>query len=200
MLGKIRAFVEPLLTFEHALHVVLIVALAVAAWLFVRRFARSASRRLDWIRSHATIVQTMVGKLTKPSVFLAVCVLSLIIFLLGAFAVLVVAMAFSQTVSLAGFLFVFPAIALVSALPISLGGWGVRESAMVVGLGVLHVFPEQAFSISLVYGLLGTVATILFGSFAYLLLLPHWNIFSPASTKTEKTQVVKVDGDELIVN
>ena len=46
-----------------------------------------------------------------------------------------------------------PAIILVASVP-TLAEWGVREGAMVVGLGLVGVPPTDAVTVSLVYGLL----------------------------------------------
>jgi uncharacterized membrane protein YbhN (UPF0104 family) len=42
---------------------------------------------------------------------------------------------------------------LVALVPISLGGWGVREGAFIVLLGFYGVSPEQALVISVLFGL-----------------------------------------------
>ena len=47
---------------------------------------------------------------------------------------------------------VTPAL-LLSAIPISIAGWGVREGAMVVALQFLNVQQELAFTLSIVFGL-----------------------------------------------
>ena len=52
---------------------------------------------------------------------------------------------------LAGLL-VIPSIMLVSMIPISFAGWGVREGAMVVGLGLLGIAATDALSISVAFG------------------------------------------------
>jgi uncharacterized membrane protein YbhN (UPF0104 family) len=46
----------------------------------------------------------------------------------------------------------FPAVLLLSLLPISLGGWGVRESAMVVAFALVGVPADAALSTSVLYG------------------------------------------------
>lgn len=51
-------------------------------------------------------------------------------------------------------LLVVPAIMLVSMIPISYGGWGVREGAMIFGLGQLGVTVSDALAISVTYGLM----------------------------------------------
>lgn len=43
---------------------------------------------------------------------------------------------------------------LVSMLPVSLGGWGVREASMVALFGMLGVAPERALAVSLAWGAL----------------------------------------------
>ena len=51
-------------------------------------------------------------------------------------------------------LLVVPAIMLVSMIPVSYGGWGVREGAMIFGLGQLGVAVSDALAISVTYGLM----------------------------------------------
>jgi len=50
---------------------------------------------------------------------------------------------------------VVPLVLLVTALPISIAGWGVREGSMVVGLGLLGVPESDAALVSVVIGLIG---------------------------------------------
>jgi hypothetical protein len=111
-------------------------------------------------------------------------VVSIVIYLLGGIAILLTAKALSQPLSASVFLLLYPAIAIISALPISLGGWGVREGAMVVALGLMSVAPEYALAISIVYGLAGMAATGLLGSIAYVMLLPDWNKYFGASKES----------------
>jgi uncharacterized protein (TIRG00374 family) len=59
-----------------------------------------------------------------------------------------------------------PPIFLLAALPISIAGWGVRESAMVVALGYAGVAPEAALVLSVVLGM-----TVLVGSLPGLLFM-----------------------------
>jgi hypothetical protein len=50
-------------------------------------------------------------------------------------------------------LLLLPLVTLVTVLPISIAGWGLRESAMVVALGLIGVPAAAAFSLSILYGL-----------------------------------------------
>ena len=58
---------------------------------------------------------------------------------------------------------VLPAIALVSSMPFSFGGWGIREGAFIYGLGLLNVPMETAFSVSVQIGLVSLIAMMLAG-------------------------------------
>lgn len=51
------------------------------------------------------------------------------------------------------FLVIVPIANFTTMLPISIGGWGVRESAFVVGFGLVGVAPTDAFVVSVLVGL-----------------------------------------------
>jgi glycosyltransferase 2 family protein len=58
---------------------------------------------------------------------------------------------------------------LVTIIPISVGGWGIRESALVIGFGLLSIEPERAFILSATFGLLAVFSA----GVAALLGLPY---------------------------
>lgn len=62
-----------------------------------------------------------------------------------------------------GVLAVVPGIMIVSAIPISIAGWGVREGTMVVGLGLLGVARGDAALVSIAFGLLSLLLGLLGG-------------------------------------
>jgi uncharacterized protein (TIRG00374 family) len=64
-------------------------------------------------------------------------------------------------------LLLIPLVTLVTVLPISIAGWGLRESAMVVALGLIGVPAIAAFSLSVLYGLV-VMAAGLPGGFIWL--------------------------------
>lgn len=79
---------------------------------------------------------------------------SLVIHLLSILTVLFLLRAtHSPSVDGLSLAFVVSAAFLVSALPISLGGWGVREGAFVVGLGLVGITDEIALTVSVLFGL-----------------------------------------------
>jgi uncharacterized membrane protein YbhN (UPF0104 family) len=55
---------------------------------------------------------------------------------------------------------VVPTVLLISMLPISVGGWGVREGVMVVALHGLGVPSEEALLSSILFGLCVVIATL----------------------------------------
>ena len=64
------------------------------------------------------------------------------------------------SLTLAGCLVMMPPILVMAILPISVGGWGVREGAMVVGLGVLGVPSDGALALSLLFGIANLILSV----------------------------------------
>lgn len=50
-------------------------------------------------------------------------------------------------------LMVVPTIMLISMIPISFAGWGLRETTMILGLGVVGISPPDALAVSVAFGL-----------------------------------------------
>jgi len=64
-------------------------------------------------------------------------------------------------------LVLIPPVILVMTIPISIAGWGVREGAMVVALGMIGIARADALSLSIIFGLL-TVMTALPGGLVWM--------------------------------
>lgn len=73
-------------------------------------------------------------------------------------AVYLLAGALGLTISFAVCLCVVPAALLFAALPVSIGGWGVRESAFVLGFGLFGVGATDAFALSVLFGVASLLA------------------------------------------
>lgn len=69
-------------------------------------------------------------------------------------------------------LVIVPVVLLLSTLPISIAGWGVREGVMVAGLGFLGVPPESALVLSILFGLV-VIAGSLPGGLIWLASSDH---------------------------
>ena len=61
-----------------------------------------------------------------------------------------------------------PLVLLVTTVPVSIGGWGVREGAMVFAFGLIGVSEHSAFVLSFLFGLL-VVAVSLPGGLIWLM-------------------------------
>jgi uncharacterized membrane protein YbhN (UPF0104 family) len=70
-------------------------------------------------------------------------------------------------VTLAQWFFIVPPALLLSLLPISAGGWGLREGVLIFALASLGVSPEEAIVPSLIFGL-GLLVVTLPGAWVWL--------------------------------
>lgn len=93
------------------------------------------------------------------AVFLDVGALALVVtftigsYIIMAYSVHLLARGISVDLGFGYSLLLLPLVTLVTVLPISIAGWGLRESAMVVALGLIGVPAAAAFSLSILYGL-----------------------------------------------
>lgn len=71
------------------------------------------------------------------------------------------------TVTIWEMLVLFPPVLLLSMVPFSVAGWGVREGAMVTAMGLIGVSPAAAFTVSVLYGIV-MVAVGLAGGVVWL--------------------------------
>lgn len=71
-----------------------------------------------------------------------------------------IARALGLGVTLADCVVLIPVIVLVSILPISVGGWGVRESVMVGLFALIGISSSDALALSVLLGLGGIVVAI----------------------------------------
>ncbi len=120
-------------------------------------------------RKTACTLKYMQTIFTKPHLFSSIIMVSLIAQLFYFGAVYILLQGLEIDIKFVQLLTVLPMIALISSLPIGIGGWGVREGAFVYGLGILGIGMEQAFLVSIQVGLLGLVSATLVG-------LPTWFI------------------------
>jgi uncharacterized membrane protein YbhN (UPF0104 family) len=87
-------------------------------------------------------------------------VLAIIIQFSTVTAVFLLARSLNLSVSLLDCIAVVPAIVFLAMLPISLNGWGVREGAMVVGLGLFGVGHDDAVLVSILLGFCAIIASL----------------------------------------
>ncbi len=101
---------------------------------------------------------------SSPRQAILLIVVSALVVLLGFAGLAALAFGMGLSIDPVFFVSVMPAIALISALPISVGGWGVREGAMVAGLSIFSVPADTAIALSISYGLGGLLVALLLGA------------------------------------
>jgi uncharacterized membrane protein YbhN (UPF0104 family) len=74
--------------------------------------------------------------------------------ILACFAVWLTARSLDIAIPVGPTLIVVPPVVLAAALPISIGGWGVREGGMIFGLGIIGVSSGDAVLVSVMVGLI----------------------------------------------
>ncbi len=94
----------------------------------------------------------------RPAISLPVLGLSVFVHGLIVLSVYVIAIGIGVDVGMFESLVLVPAVILLSTLPVSIGGWGLREGLMVVALGLAGVAADAALTVSILFGLAQIVA------------------------------------------
>jgi glycosyltransferase 2 family protein len=88
---------------------------------------------------------------------------AILIHLMTAASCYVLATGLQTNLSVLDALIFFPPVILLTAVPISISGWGVREGAMVACLGLAGVSPGKALAISLLMGAISVIIGVVGG-------------------------------------
>ncbi|HEY4344147.1 MAG TPA: lysylphosphatidylglycerol synthase transmembrane domain-containing protein [Parvibaculum sp.] len=107
--------------------------------------------------------------LTSHIALTRVVPLSIIVHLMSVVALMLVALSFHVPMSLASALTVGPAYLVAQVIPISIGGWGVREAAAVVLFAAVGIPAASAMLISVAFGVIILIASLP-GALSWLLL------------------------------
>jgi len=94
----------------------------------------------------------------RPAVSLPVLGLSVVVHGLIVLSVYVIAVGLGLEVGLFESLVLVPAVILLSTLPVSVGGWGLREGLMVAALGLADVPADAALTVSVLFGFAQIIA------------------------------------------
>ena len=132
------------------------ILLAGAAGIAALILARRIPERLLPARLHDPVQK--LSEATRaaylhPAVSLPVLGLSVVVHGLIVLSVHVIAVGLELDVGLFESLVLVPAVILLSTIPVSIGGWGLREGLMVVALGLAGVPADAALSVSILFGL-----------------------------------------------
>jgi uncharacterized membrane protein YbhN (UPF0104 family) len=104
-------------------------------------------------RSHIKEYSGTARKVFLSRTGLKVIMLSLLIHFSVACAVWLLARSMLIPLNITQVVLLMPVILFITAIPISIAGWGVRESAMVFVFGMVGMPAESAFSLSVSFGL-----------------------------------------------
>lgn len=101
----------------------------------------------------STVSSAALSVVTRPAEVLYLVGVSMLLQLLNVIGMFVIGVGLGADIRLIDMMAVVPPVILLTMLPISFAGWGVRESAMVVVLGLLGVGAEQSVAVSIGFGL-----------------------------------------------
>jgi hypothetical protein len=111
-------------------------------------------RTVPWLeRTFATVARDLRLTLRSGKTGLAVLMAAALSNLLAVLLIYVLGVAIGAGLKAEDCLVLVPPAMLVSALPISLGGWGVREEALLAAFRLVHANPANVVATSLMFGL-----------------------------------------------
>jgi hypothetical protein len=110
-------------------------------------------QRLAFIRHLGALSRATRNIVTDRRSILPILGLSLLIHAMTILAIVLLLRPVAPHANLLLCAALIPVITLMAMVPISIAGWGVRESAMVYGLGIANVSREGALIVSIVVGL-----------------------------------------------
>ncbi len=138
-----------------------IVGGAVVTWLFFRsRFAAELSDKFDILRR---LIDALSALLHKPANSAYLVVLSIMVQCITIAVMCLVVINTGLKVPLLPMVGVCALGLLIARLPVSFGGWGVREGTLVLGFAPFGVSREAALAASITYGLTELAAAIIGG-------------------------------------
>lgn len=124
------------------------------------------------LKAVVPVADTTESLMRHGGYFTLISAHSVVINILNLVIFYVIGLSLSASLNFVDIVILLPTILLVSLLPISFAGWGLREGTMVTGLALVNVPSETALSISL-----------LFGIFALLIYVPGSLLWFKSSNK-----------------
>jgi len=126
--------------------------LGTVALLLVHRMPERFKR---WrvLRIAAEVSGLALGIFARPGDASSVLGLSIVIQASNAIAIFAIAKGLGVHAELPDLLVLIPPVLLLAILPVSFAGWGIREGAMAVALGLVGISAEQSVAMSICFGL-----------------------------------------------
>jgi uncharacterized membrane protein YbhN (UPF0104 family) len=112
------------------------------------------------LRAVATLIVDTRGVAARPRYAIAIIALAIAVHVMSAVTVYLLARGFDIDVTLLECLMYVPAVILVTTVPVSIAGWGVREGAMVTALALSGVSSSDAVLLSIAFGFVVAVGAL----------------------------------------
>lgn len=133
------------------------------AGLIVLQYIPSDWKKWHVLRWAVSVSDASAGVVLKSGKGTSVLAISLVLHTVDVGLVYMMALACGIEIDLALCFMLIPSALLVSAVPISIAGWGVREGAIVFALGAAGVVPAEAITLSLFFGLAQALSGLIGG-------------------------------------
>jgi len=130
--------------------IILILISGVVGVLMLLTLARLEGRALRWKMVSSAIQISVTAKriLSDIRSSLVTLILSVGVHIFVALSIFILAQALGIVLGFVNCGVLIPLVMLVTLLPISIAGWGIREGAMVVALGLVRVSRSDAIAVS----------------------------------------------------
>jgi uncharacterized membrane protein YbhN (UPF0104 family) len=133
-----------------------LVAAGAVALLILLAFGKPLAivlRRWRYTRPFGDLATDFRRLFVQPGAVAVLVGSSILVHLLNISGLLLLAWGIDMHVGFIDCLVVVPTVLLVTTLPISIAGWGLREGAMITGFGFVGVAADDALALSILYGL-----------------------------------------------
>ena len=132
-------------------------AAAPVGLLVLSLLGRSSIARWKAIRHVADIAKISWTVLTSARTGVAVAVISISVHLMSVLVLWFCAQAIGSSFTLLNSLFLIPPVLLIAAIPVSIAGWGLRESAMIAAFTYAGLPESDGLLVSILFGAGGFV-------------------------------------------
>jgi glycosyltransferase 2 family protein len=149
-------------------------ALAAAAIFLLLGTQRLRILQNWWLTLHLAIASRLAWRLCQSAAGVRVAVLSFAIHLLTVLVAWSAARAAHANVEFTQVLFLFLPVMLVATIPVSIAGWGVRESAMILAFTYAGLSQNDGLIVSILYGIT-TLATGAIGGVVWIASGYRWS-------------------------
>ena len=112
------------------------------------------------IRPFRYVIEMAQGALYQKGLFFFMLMSSLMASILVILGLQILMIAFDIPLTWGQGAAILPVVMLLTSLPISFAGWGLREGAIIIALGVYGVPQETALALSLIYGVLHLISAV----------------------------------------